>query len=228
MSSFPPRTVTNWVRRRSVARVILRTARKRAWRPRVGRPPPACRDVRRDLPRSSEHHALRPFDRECLLCPLTDKAPFPLREASQHIRHKLAVRRGGIQPEVKRHNSPSLLTAQRMPPDAPGCPSKPARSVFLPYDSKQRRERDNLFLDWLEEFGGHLGYYAPELACRDLKWDRGTALAAKRDCVNRGVLDVWDGAPRGEGRGNGPHLYRFAIQANQAAGQRKCAALPAR
>jgi hypothetical protein len=80
------------------------------------------------------------------------------------------------------------------------------------YDSQQRRDRDNLFLDWLEEFGGHHGYYSPEEVSRDLHWDRSTTLAAKQNCIKRGVLEVWDGAPKGEGKGNEPHLYQFQIQ----------------
>ncbi len=93
------------------------------------------------------------------------------------------------------------------------------RSAFrnLPrirYDSDQRRDRDNRFLDWLEEFGGYHGYYAPGQVCRDLKWNRGTALEAKQNCIRRGALHVWDGGPKGEGKGNEAHLYRFAIPQN--------------
>jgi hypothetical protein len=79
-------------------------------------------------------------------------------------------------------------------------------------DSRQRRERDNRFLDWLEDFAGLEGYYSPKQLQNDLDWSSRTAWKAKASCIKRGVLNVWDGDPRGEGNGNDPHLYRFTIR----------------
>lgn len=72
--------------------------------------------------------------------------------------------------------------------------------------------RDNSFLDWLEDTHGLVGSFSMQDAVEDLHWDRTTVWRAKRSCIQRGVLSVWDGKPLGEGNGNNPHVFRFEIR----------------
>jgi hypothetical protein len=84
----------------------------------------------------------------------------------------------------------------------------------LPYDSAKILERDGRFLDWLEESGGEEGYYARDDACLALGWSHTTVWKAKMRCIDRGVLQVVDGSPRGVGKGNEPHMYRLTNRAD--------------
>jgi hypothetical protein len=88
----------------------------------------------------------------------------------------------------------------------------------IAYDNQKRRDRDNKFLDWLEEFAGYEGFYSPTDLCRDLNWSSRTAWKAKLACIKRGVLEVDHGNPLGEGNGNEPNYYRFAIRETQPGG----------
>ena len=65
------------------------------------------------------------------------------------------------------------------------------------------------FVDWLESSCGSFGLFSMTHAARELGWNRDTVLEAKRSCIRRGLLEVWDGRPLGVGRGNRPHAFRF-------------------
>jgi hypothetical protein len=83
----------------------------------------------------------------------------------------------------------------------------------LPGTSRDSRTdaRDRKFIDWLESSFGPHGVFSVSDAARALGWHRDTVLQAKRSCRHRGVLEVWDGKPLGEGRGNSPHSFRFVL-----------------
>jgi hypothetical protein len=78
--------------------------------------------------------------------------------------------------------------------------------------------RDQQFIAWLESSCGSVGLFSMSDALRDLGWHRDTVLQAKRSCVRRGILQVWDGRPLGPGQGNSPHVFRF-IRENDGGAQ---------
>jgi hypothetical protein len=46
---------------------------------------------------------------------------------------------------------------------------------------------------------------------RELGCDRRTVYTARKSCEARGVLEVWEGRPLGEGKGSKPHAFRFGV-----------------
>jgi len=78
-----------------------------------------------------------------------------------------------------------------------------------PRDRADTLDRDARFLDWLEGTHGQHGLFSVQLAARDLRWHRDTVLEAKKSCIDRRILSVWNGPPLGEQRGNKPHVFKF-------------------
>jgi hypothetical protein len=70
-------------------------------------------------------------------------------------------------------------------------------------------ERDRGLLDHLEATRGTVGLFSVGDVAQELGWGRTTVWAAKKSCIQRGVLEVWDGLPLGEVKGNKPHVFRF-------------------
>lgn len=50
------------------------------------------------------------------------------------------------------------------------------------------------------------------MATKDLAWHRDTVLEAKKSCIRRNILSVWDGRPLGLQRGNKPHAFKFELR----------------
>jgi hypothetical protein len=75
---------------------------------------------------------------------------------------------------------------------------------------KRAEKRDRTLLEHLEQTRGPVGLFAVSDVAEELGWHRNTIRNAADSCVERGVLEVWDGSPLGEGQGNKPHAFRFS------------------
>jgi hypothetical protein len=79
-----------------------------------------------------------------------------------------------------------------------------------PRTDKRADKRDRALLEHLEQTRGPVGLFAVRDVAEELRWHRNTVRNAADSCVVRGVLEVWDGSPLGEGQGNKPHVFRFS------------------
>jgi hypothetical protein len=70
-------------------------------------------------------------------------------------------------------------------------------------------DRDREFLGHLEATRGTVGLFSVQDVAQELNWPRAKVWRAKTSCIARGVLQVWDGKPLGEEKGNNPHVFRF-------------------
>jgi hypothetical protein len=75
---------------------------------------------------------------------------------------------------------------------------------------KRADKRDRALLTQLQQTRGPIGLFAVKDVAEELGWHRNTVRNATDSCVARGVLEVWDGSPLGEDRGNKPHVFRFS------------------